>query len=575
MEEQISTFEYLVTTLSSEEVKKLLNNIKVSIERHVQDTQNQKEKEEPDAEKELPKNALSTSLAKESLFLRLWLTFISFIKSISLESLYQKELIKRIGYSLKEVATEYVDVQNKQYKKPFFDLLFNLRKTQLFFSGVLDCYNAEKSSFYMILLSFISNKLYKTLLQKTSVFDKDEKDVSTSKKNAILKEVESLSGELDVEIKTEMYRVAKAIEWMRTFCDFSLDKMLAKFSLQSNGERASMQVLQNEVELLASILASSKEVPISMLQTLFLLQQKDSFLPNKNNVEQVENEQIAKNVQKFIDDGLTSLSYIEDFKKKIPLYKIVRYVKQDITWTPLEFRGGEDWFLYFKHAWKDFFLQKWMEWSQEIQKTKTMQKVLDILGQESLDSLSYKPWRALLGSSLLKNERLLEFFKTFFNKSYGEDVAPYIKTLLVEGSFYRTSTLAELTALNALLNNIPNDILNLEKELSPEGVIGTSFVSITESGVLTIKTKAQVESLIKNIEGEFKRLINKILEALPSLKNILSAILGEGKGGDHAVLTNWASIEGSQHEAFQKKISSIKDMLESTISLSSQISLYY
>jgi|GEM_PF-445522 len=574
MEEQISTFEYLVTTLSSEEVKKLLGNIKASMESLEQSEQSQKAKEELETEEKLPKDVISASLAKESLFLRLWLTLISFIKSIPVESLYQKELIKRIGFSLKDVASEYVDVQNKQYKKPFFNLLFNLRKTQLFFSGVLDCYNAEKSSFYMILLSFISNKLYKNLLQKTSVFD-DEKDVSTSKKNAILKEVESLSGELDVEIKAEMYRVAKAIEWMRTFCDFSLDKMLAKFSLHSSGESASMQALQNEVELLASILASSKEVPTSMLQTLFLLQQKDSFLPNRNKAGQEDSEQIAKNVQKFIDDGLTSLSYVDDFKRKIPLYKIVRYVKQDITWTPLEFRGGEDWFLYFKHAWKDFFLQKWMEWTQEIQKTKTMQKILDILGQKSLDSLSYKPWRTLLGSSLLKNERLLEFFKTFFTKSYGEDVAPYIKTLLVEGSFYRTSTLAELTALNTLLNNIPTDIKNLEKELSEEGVIGSSFASIAESGILTIKTKAQVESLVKNIEGEFKRLINKILEALPSLKGILSAILGEGKGGEHVVLTNWSSIEGEQHEAFQKKIASIKDMLESTISLSSQISLYF
>lgn len=176
MEEKKSTFETLVASLSKEETKKLLLSINASM-KNVQLEAKHDEKEE-----ETPQKEITNLLAKEGLFLRLWLLLLSLIKSLPIESLYQKELVNRIGRNLKEVASQYVNIPKQSYTSEFYGLLSNLRKTQLFFSSMLDCYNSEKNSFYMLVASFIDLNLYEKLLKLSSSFEDEGEDVSNTKK---------------------------------------------------------------------------------------------------------------------------------------------------------------------------------------------------------------------------------------------------------------------------------------------------------------------------------------------------------------------------------------------------------
>jgi len=561
MEENKSTFESLVASLSKEETKKLLFNISNSMK----DVQPELQ-EKTQATDETKTVKVVVSLAKEPFFLRIWLTILSLIKSIPVESLYQKELVDRVGRDLKKHDSKYINVSKQLYTSTFYNLLSDLRKTQVFFSSMLDCYNAEKNNFYMLLSSFIAPETYDNLLKISSSFDIEAGDTSNARKNTILKEIEKLTTELDTNIKADMYKVSRAIEWMRTFCDFSLDKVLLKFSVQPSETTCSIFAIQNEIELLASILASSKNIPIPMLQTLFLLYKKD-VLPLGKEAQKEQANLLEQNANKFIDDALKALSYIEEFKKNVPIRKIIKYVKQDITWAPIEFSAGEDWFLYFKHAWKDLFLQEWGAWVSNIQKETIKSRMLQIVETGKLQEIKYKPWRKLLGDTPLKNETMLEFFKTFFQAMYPDRFAPVLKIILTEGAFYRTDNLSEYTSAFNSLNQISKEISSFENELSPESVIGSSFASIIEGGVLTIKTKTQVETLIRNIESDTKRICTRILESLKSMNVILTGIVGGSKTGIYATLTNWSSIQGNNNKKFQDEIVKVKETIVGIIEL--------
>lgn len=559
MEEKTSTFESLVASLSEEETKRLLHNISNSMQNVQPESQ-----EKTLAPDEAPKTEKAVvSLSKEPFFLRIWLTILSLIKSIPVESLYQKELVNRIGRDLKSHDGKYINVSKQLYTSVFYNLLSNLRKTQIFFSSMLDCYNTEKNNFYMLLSSFIAPVLYEELLQISSSFDTKAKDTSNARKNTILKEIEKLTTELDTDIKFDMYKVSQAIEWMRTFCDFSLDKVLLKFNIQPSETTCSIFAIQNEIELLASILASSKNIPIPMLQTLFLLYKKDALPLGKEE----QNTTAEQNANKFIDDAHKALSYIGEFKKNVPIKKIVKYVKQDITWIPIEFSAGEDWFLYFKHAWKDLFLQEWGTWVSNIQKETVKSRMLEIVEAEKLQEIDYKPWRRLLGNAPLKNETTLEFFKTFFQTIYPNKFMPLLKIILAEGAFYRTDNLSEYTSAFNSLNQVAKEITSFENELSPESIIGASFASIIETGVLTIKTKTQMETLIRNIESDIKRICTRILDSLKSMNVILTGIVSGNKTGIYATLTNWSSIQGNSNKKFQDEIAKIKETIVSIIDL--------
>ena len=561
MEENKSTFENLVTSLSEEETRRLLFNIKNSMQNVQSELQ-----EKSQSSDEVKAEKIVVSLSNEPFFLRIWLMLLSLIKSIPMESLYQKELVDRIGRDLKKHDSKYINISKQLYTSTFYKLLSDLRKTQIFFSSMLDCYNSEKNNFYMLLSSFIAPEVYNSLLKVSSSFDIGAGDTSNARKNTILKEIEKLTTEVDASVKADMYKVSRAIEWMRTFCDFSLDKVLLKFSVQPSETVCSIFAIQNEIELLASILSSAKNIPIPMLQTLFLLYKKD-ILPLGNEMQKTQEGLLEQNTNKFIDDALKALSYIEEFKKNVPIKKIVKYVKQDITWIPIEFSAGEDWFLYFKHAWKDLFLQEWETWVSEIQKAAIKSRMLQIVEADALQEIAYKPWRKLLGDALLKNETMLEFFKTFFQTIYPDRFIQPLKIILTEGAFYRTDNLSEYTSAFNSLNQISKEISSFEKELSPESVIGTSFASIIESGVLTIKTKTQMETLVRNIESDIKRICTRILESLKSMNVILTGIVGGTKTGIYATLSNWSSIQGNNNKRFQDEIAKIKETIVAIIDL--------
>jgi len=117
------------------------------------------------------------------------------------------------------------------------------------------------------------------------------------------------------------------------------------------------------------------------------------------------------------------------------------------------------------------------------------------------------------------------------------------------------------------LNQVAKEITSFENELSPESIIGASFASIIETGVLTIKTKTQMETLIRNIESDIKRICTRILDSLKSMNVILTGIVSGNKTGIYATLTNWSSIQGNSNKKFQDEIAKIKETIVSIIDL--------
>ena len=92
-----------------------------------------------------------------------------------------------------------------------------------------------------------------------------------------------------------------------------------------------------------------------------------------------------------------------------------------------------------------------------------------------------------------------------------------------------------------------------------------------KNGVLTIKTKTQVESLVKNIEGDIKRLSVHILDTLKEMNKILLHIIVDDSSSKHSILTNWSSIKGSDNKKFQEEVVSINNIIQDAINLSLQI----
>lgn len=557
MERSLSTFDQLVKSLSKEETQSLLESIQNSIEEFKSEAQ----PEEKDSLSERIIEHQHAGISSEPFLIRLWLSIRSFLRSIPLKVIYNEELLKRMAKSLKRSAGAYINIHQNVYTGVFYTELKKLRKTQLFFTSLLSAYDSGKGSFYMLVSSFVASATYERLMKETNPFSiKIGSEVSSNIRTGFLRKIDSVFSNLTDDEKSEMYLCAQAIEWMKSFCSLALDRTLLRFNVISDSN-ASCQALtiQPEMEVLSSILYSKKNIPHNLLQALFLMHAQETIIDDDS--------RMVKEADEFIKDAIEALGAIRIFLKQVPLLDITRYIKKDINWMPYRLTGGEDWFIYFKQAWYDRFNQKWSTWSYEQKKFNIKVQMINLLKVGDLESMKFCPWRNLWVECKFKKELPFLFLKTFFYSFYNEKLSDTLKTILVEGNFYKHENLNEYTTSYNVLEHRKGEFEKFENRLSPTGDIGSTFAKIRAEKTATLKNKNQIEGLMHTIESESKQLITSSIDALKSIELILTGILGGGKTSTYATITNWAVIAGVNNGLFREEVAAAKEQIHTSINL--------
>ena len=557
MERSLSTFDQLVKSLSKEETQSLLESIQNSIE----EFGNEAQPEEKDSLSEKIIEHQQAGISSEPFLIRLWLSIRSFLRSIPLKVIYNEELLKRMAKNLKRSAGAYININQNIYTGVFYTELKNLRKTQLFFTSLLSAYDSGKGSFYMLVSSFVAPATYEKLMKETNPFSiKIGSEVSSNIRTGFLRKIDSVFSNLTDDEKSEMYLCAQAIEWMKSFCSLALDRTLLRFNVISDSN-ATCQALtiQPEMEVLSSILYSKKNIPHNLLQALFLMHAQETIIDDDN--------RMVKEADEFIKDAIEALGAIRIFLKQVPLLDITRYIKKDINWMPYKLTGGEDWFIYFKQAWYERFNQKWSTWSYEQKRFNIKVQMINLLKVGDLESMKFCPWRNLWVECKFKKELPFLFLKTFFYSFYSEKLSGTLKTILVEGNFYRHENLNEYTTSYNVLEHRKGEFEKFENRLSPTGDIGSTFAKIRAEKTATLKNKNQIEGLMHTIESESKQLITSSIDALKSIELILTGILGGGKTSTYATITNWAVIAGVNNGLFREEVAAAKEQIHTSINL--------
>ena len=557
MERGLSTFDQLVKSLSTEETQSLLESIQNSIEEFRSEAQ----PEEKDSLSERIIEHQHAGISSEPFLIRLWLSIRSFLRSIPLKVIYNEELLKRMAKSLKRSAGAYININQNIYTGVFYTELKNLRKTQLFFTSLLSAYDSGKGSFYMLVSSFVAPATYEKLMKETNPFSiKIGSEVSSNIRTGFLRKIDSVFSNLTDDEKSEMYLCAQAIEWMKSFCSLALDRTLLRFNVISDSN-ASCQALtiQPEMEVLSSILYSKKNIPHNLLQALFLMHAQETIIDDDS--------RMVKEADEFIKDAIEALGAIRIFLKQVPLLDITRYIKKDINWMPYKLTGGEDWFIYFKQAWYERFNQKWSTWSYEQKKFNIKVQMINLLKVGDLESMKFCPWRNLWVECKFKKELPFLFLKTFFYSFYSEKLSNTLKTILVDGNFYKHENLNEYTTSYNVLEHRKGEFEKFENRLSPTGDVGSTFAKIRAEKTATLKNKNQIEGLMHTIEAEAKQLITSSIDALKSIELILTGILGGGKTSTYATITNWAVIAGVNNGLFREEVAAAKEQIHTSINL--------
>lgn len=546
-----STFDTLVDSLSTEEAQamlaKIAESMKIPADIH------------PDAKTEylsIDSNEKKTiRINDEPFFIRFWLYLKSFFKSVPIESVYEEILIRRIGRDLQRNYKQYIDIKKNIFTHEFYVLLSELRKSQLFFTSLLSAYDTDKGDFYLLVSSFVAPDVYVKLMEATNPFVTTlHADESSALRSELLKKIDEMFSLMTDDYKRDMYQSARAIEWMRSFCELPIDKALLCFTLNGSMQYScSVYLLSSEISMLASVLSTAQTIPNVVLQALFLLSKQNEW--NK--------EDINMNAEstEFISQAAYALETIKRFALQIPILHVARYALQSMQWAPHSFEGGEDWFQLFKGAWKKRFNERWQLWSSEKKRVQLTTEMLTLLKIDKLDPLPYRPWEDLWIVLRFKREFTFTLLSAFFSVLYLSVVQPVLRILLKEGKFYRRENFAEYTHAFTILEKQQNNINAFVSRLSNEGEIGSAFIQLKDHTPANLKSKNTFEALMKSVEIEAKQIIDSTQEAFRLLILLLNGFIAENKNNSYAPLLNWSMIQGNDNAIFRQRVEEVAKIL--------------
>lgn len=512
-----------------------------------------------DAAKNIPpledKNPPQLKLSDEPFLVRGWFAILAFFSSSTPENAYALYLARSLGKRLARICPGYINVHKEFYTESMCGELVKLKGAQSFFASLLTSYETGKGEFYIILASLLMKDSFTAITSASDPFSVSyEENSNKDIRSFFLHEMDVAIQAIPENGKSRMYQAAQAIEWIKRFCDLPLERMIMRFVSYEGSDRVCpVDSISEEMKSLVSLLSAAKRIPVLLLEALFLFARQEEMQNGKFDMDQ--------ECSRFVSDATNHLSGIGVLKTSIPLADFVRFAIKDVSWIPVVVEVGDDWFQFFRNAWKKRFEEKWVEWNKLHRKAQLRHDIYALLDVKELEPLQYHPWEGMWLPLSLRRELSLTFLKSFFTGLYQKKIMSPLKILLIDGEFYRRENLAEFTDAFSVVDHQQQLIAQFEERLSPKGDIGEGFTLALNEKMLTIRGKARLDNLMLTTDSEVELIIGRVLDAFRSLDQILEGILGVVRGGPYETLVNMASIQGKYNEQYRKDLSMVRGII--------------
>jgi hypothetical protein len=553
MNDTPNTFERLVLTLESSQRQEMLRQLAEISEVPDDDSAPSRRSILDEAGETV---SPEKKLLEEPFLVRLWFIVLALFTSGTPSRLYSEHLVTNLGKKLDAACGRYIDTRHGYYTDEFYQEIFKLKKTQIFFSALLTGYENDKGGFSIILSSLLMKKTYASILKTADPFSVPiNQELKKDIRLLFIREMDSIFLAIPEDERYQMYQAIQAVEWLRNFCTAPLERILARFGAVPAGVKpvCMIDTIEAEVKDIVHILHSAKKIPVLLLEALYLFSVQDKMDDEKFDME--------KECASFVATAAAHLSEIRQFKSALYLADFVRFTIRDVTWQPAFIECGEDWFVLFKNACKKRFDEKWNAWNRLHRRAMLEKNICAFLERDESPVLAAHPWYGMWVPLVFRRELSLCFLKGLFNIVYPSILMKPLKILLIDGDFYRRENMMEFTDAFSTLEHMQQQIETFEHRLSAKGDIGEGFALINKEMVATVKGKARLDNLMLSIESDAEHLIGCVKASFRAIDLILGGVLGVVRGGPYETLVNMAAIQGKQNEKYRKELENVRQVI--------------
>ena len=504
---------------------------------------------------------------ESSFILKLWLRIAAVFKRKSPLKLFEEFLIARLGAAVEARTPGLFDYRRSLLLDRMYQELLSLKESSRFFYDALDgSVVRDKGAFFAFLASLELETAHKRLLSETdpATFAGTNSQASEADiRLAIHKALESILASLDETQRAAMYRNVRSLLCLKELASFFFDRALGAFSDTGDAKTCPAYLLVDQMMMLNGILFSLEHPPsLSLLESLFVFDVQDQL--------GAEDFQILEETRKLVSRAEEALSRIRQFNQRVPLTAILRCASRNLEYLPSSIPGGEEWFATYREFWRKRIDERFSLFVRDRRKEQLEQSLGSFFGSRPLPHLD-SIQAAIPDGITVKKSFVLIFLFAFHRHIFIGDINKVLKTVLLEGEFYKKENRIEFTdAYNELLK-LGDSIQSLDKKLLPSGDFGMRYEAVRKEMVALPLKRRKLASLHQEADAEAFGIVERALKALRTLANVFEGIINAEAGGRYDTLSNLSSLSGRGASTFLTSLRNAVQKMEKAIQMLNEI----
>ena len=451
-------------------------------------------------------------------YLRFWYSILGFFKSRTPSDIFSDKQVSALGRKLDESNPGVYDYQNRQLLSGFYANIVKLKDAARYFYSALDIsVNRDRSAFFAFLASLEMPDIHRYLSRETSPIAITERNPGiddASLRQASLEVVENAFSMINEQHRSLMYFNVRSLFCLKQLSSFLFDRVTGSFSLRS-GEESAVCSVNSVRELLVSlndILFSLKTVPpLTLLESLFVFAMQDRG----------GNLDIGREIGAHLMKAESAISVIRDFNRHIPLTRIIRCYSKDMTLSPREISGGEDWLLIFRDYWKKRSETLCSEYIRNRQQRELIGSFRTFLNGNELKFIDNIQSEQNPDGFPSEEGFTLSFLLSFFQDIFMPVMNKPLHTVLYEGKFQRREQFDEFADSYDHLAKLESLIKNYEIEISMEGDYGRRYAQARQDMSSITAKRRKIQIVLDEASEDAKKIISDTVKAVESLVNII------------------------------------------------------
>lgn len=557
-----SAFDRLVADLSLEERQELLRRITTLAT--VSDAPLFRSEELP------PTVDLERRYREASFLLKIYLSFLSIFKGKDPRALFETRLIERIGGSIESAAPGLYDRRRATLLEGFAAELEILKVSSRFFYEALDgSVSRDKGAFFSFLGSLEFGDIHAKILLEADPYAYGAVNSQASDsdvRQVVFHALEEILASIDEEQRRAMYRNVRSLQCLKDLSSFLFDRALSTFSFspRDEGRICPAYILQDQLRQLADILYSLDFPPSKpLLESLFVFDLQDRVGEAGFDLDEEAKALMVKAEE--------SLATIRQFNRKVPLTAIVRCASRDLAFVPKATTGGEDWFAVYRDYWRKRVEERYASFVRD-RKRETLSDALAryFKGKNTpvLTGVSYDEGD---GGIPLRTAFSLSFLSGFFRYVFLDEVNKPLKTILIDGEFYKKDNRLEFNdAYNELLK-LGDEISALETRLSPNGEYGKSYAQARDEVISISVKRRKLRTIADEADEDGRSIVLRAAKSLRSLSAVLGGALNGEAGGRYDSLSNLGALGGFSKSGFMAGLRNSLQKIDKAVQLLGEI----